>query len=136
MNDKEVGTEDAQKRGPKTFLQTLQDHHYGYTADECTQKLKEAISESERTGKATEVTVTMKIKPVSKAQGRYDVLVEVANKLPKKEREAAIMFVGPDGNLTNTDPRQKELPGIRVVDGPRAAVRADAGNDTPTVRVG
>lgn len=111
------------KRAPKTFLQTLQDHHYGHTADEATARLKEALDASERTGKATEVTIKMKIRPVSKAAGRYDVTVDVTNKLPAKDIEAAIMFVGPDGNLTNNDPRQQVLPGIRVVDGPREALR-------------
>ena len=133
-NDK---TEAPPKRAPKTFLQTLQDHHYGYTAEECTAKMAEAIAESERTGKATEVTITMKIKPVSKAAGRYDVLVDVKNKLPPKEREAAIMFVGPDGNLQNNDPRQLEIAGLRVVDKQRVeSVRADESIPQPAVRVG
>ncbi len=125
------------KRAPKTFLQTLQDHHYGFTADEATVALQEALSASERTGKATEVTVTMKIKPAGKAQGRYDVLVDVKTKLPPKEREAAIMFVGPDMNLQNNDPRQMEIAGLRVVDkNPQTAVRADEGDQQPAVRVG
>ena len=125
----------APKRAPKTFLQTLQDHHYGFTAEECTAKLAEAIAESERTGKATSVTVKMEIKPVSKAQGRYDVLVDVTNKLPPKQREAAIMFVGPDGNLTNKDPRQIEIAGLRVIDrAPQEGVRVDAGQQQPGIR--
>ena len=126
------------KRPPKTFLQTLQDHHYGFTADEATAALQEALTASERTGKATEVTVTMKIKPAGKAAGRYDVLVDVKTKLPPKEREAAIMFVGPDMNLQNNDPRQQDLPGLRVVDKAKdTAVRADeGGQQQPGVRVG
>jgi hypothetical protein len=111
------------KKPPKTFLQTMQDHHYGYTADELTAALQQCISESERTGKPTKLTLTVDIKPVSKAQGRYNVLADVKTKLPAKEVEPAIMFVGPDGNLTTKDPKQPDLPGIRVVDGPRAAVR-------------
>lgn len=127
------------KRPPKTFVQTLQDHHYGFTADEATNALRECISESERTGKATEITLTLKIKPVSKAQGRYDVLADVKTKLPPKDREAAIMFVGPDGNLTNKDPRQAEIPGLRAVDNkPAETVRVDGDEDQqqPAVRVG
>jgi hypothetical protein len=112
------------KRAPKTFVQTLQDHHYGHTADEATAALQEAIDAAERTGKQTEVTVKLTFKPVSKA-GRYDVRADVTNKLPPKEREAAIMFVGPDGNLQNNDPRQKDLPGMRVVDKPAPAVRLE-----------
>jgi hypothetical protein len=123
------------KRAPKTFLQTLQDHHYGYTADEATKALETCISESERTGKATEITVMLKIKPVSKAAGRYDVLADVKTKLPAKEREAAIMFVGPEGNLTNKDPRQDELPGIRVVE-KSTSVRLEGDDEQPAVRVG
>lgn len=124
------------QRAPKTFLQTLQDHHYGHTADEATNLLAECIAESARTGKATELTMKVKIKPESKAAGRYAVLVETTNKLPKREIEAAIMFVGPDGNLTNNDPRQQSLPGMRVVDKPVApAVRADAeAPQAPAVR--
>ncbi len=32
------------KRAPKTFLQTVQDHHYGFTADEATAALKRALT--------------------------------------------------------------------------------------------
>lgn len=114
------------KKAPKTFLQTLADHHYGYTADEATQALRTCIDEAERTGKATELVLKLKIKPASKAQGRYDVLADVTTKLPPKTREAAVMFVGPDGNLTNKDPRQQELPGLRAV---------ESAAPLPTVRV-
>jgi hypothetical protein len=123
------------KRAPKTFQQTLQDINYGYTADELTAALHECIGESERTGKATELTFKLKIKPVSKANGRYNIGTEVTTKLPPKEREDALMFVGPDGNLTNRDPRQKELPGMRVIDGPSTANRLEGDNPAPAVRV-
>src|SRR4051794_6827258 len=120
MDTEKKTVEAAPARAPKTFLQTLQDHHYGYTAEECTEKLQQCLAESERTGKATKLTLTIDIKPVSKAQGRYDVLADVSVKLPPKAREAAIMFVGPDMNLQNNDPRQLEIAGLRVVDKPRA----------------
>ena len=116
MSDEKTEGKAAPKRAPKTFLQTLQDHHWGHTAAEATAKLAECIDASERTGKVTELTIKMKFRPVSKQQGRYDVMVDVDNKLPAKEREAAIMFVGPDGNLTNRDPRQQEIEGLRTVD--------------------
>lgn len=122
------------KAAPKTFIQTLADHHYGFTADEATQALKTCIDESERTGKATELILKIKIKPASKAQGRYDVLADISTKLPAKQREPAVMFVGPDGHLTNRDPRQSEIPGLRAVDGPRATVRVDAPPPTGAVR--
>lgn len=138
MNEKEVGNQgEPQQRAPKTFLQTLQDHHYGYTADECTKAMAECIAESERSGKATRLTLTIDIKPVSKASGRYNVLADVKTKLPAKEIEPAIMFVGPDGNLTTRDPKQPDLPGIRVIDKtPQSAVRADSADGQPAVRVG
>ncbi len=122
-------------RAPKTFLQTLQDHHYGYTADEATTALQECIQASERTGKATELVLKVKIKPESKAQGRYAVMVDVNTKLPAKEREAAVMFVGPNGDLQTKDPRQSELEGFRVVDrGISGAVRVEE-QRAPGVRV-
>lgn len=114
------------KRAPKTFLQTVQDHHYGFTADEATAALKTCIDEAERTGKATEMIFKLKIKPVAKAQGRYDVMADISTKLPPKQREAAVMFVGPDGDLTNRDPRQPDLPGLRAV---------ESAAPLPTVRV-
>lgn len=123
-----------QKRAPKTFAQTLQDHHYGFTADECTTLMQAAISAAETSGKATEFGLKMKIKPAGKA-GRYDITIEPYNKLPAKAAEAAVMFVGPDGNLTNKDPRQQDLPGIRVVDGP-APVRVEDQPQAGGIRVG
>jgi hypothetical protein len=133
----EATEEKPPTRGPKTFAQTLQDHHFGYTAEEATHKLKEALDASERSGKATEVIVTMKIKPVGKmGAGRYDVTIDVKNKLPAKDVEPAIMWVGPDGNLTNRDPRQMEIDGLRVVDKPRGeGVRMEEPQQQAGVRV-
>jgi hypothetical protein len=121
------------KRRRKSLAQTLQDHHYGHTAAEADEKLWEAIDAAERTGKATQVTLTIKLRPAGKA-GRYDVTMETTNKLPPKEIEAAVMFVGPDGNLQNNDPRQRELDGMRVVDG-GSPMRVAATADQPAVRV-
>jgi hypothetical protein len=45
------------------------------------------------------------------------------------------MFVGPEGNLTNKDPRQDELPGIRVVE-KSTSVRLEGDDEQPAVRVG
>ena len=140
MNEaNEAGTaaEGTPKRAPKTFLQTVQDHHYGYTADELSAALRECLDTSERTGKATEMTLTLRFKPVSKAQGRYDVMAEVKTKLPKEEREAAIMFVGPSGDLQTKDPRQQEIPGLRVASGPSDQRATRLSDDSqPGVRVG
>jgi hypothetical protein len=141
--DNAAATEAAQRatqpaRAPKTFAQTLQDINFGHFADECTDALREAIDASERTNKVTEVTVKLKIKPVGKnGSGRYEVHPDVSAKLPPKDRETAMMFVGPDGNLTNRDPRQQEIPGIRAVDGSseQRAVRLEE-QQQPTVRVG
>lgn len=117
------------KRAPKTFLQTIQDHLYGHTADDLTTALKECISASETTGKVTSLTLKLTIKPVKAGSGRYDVMADIDTKLPKKEREAAIMFVGPNGDLQTKDPRQQELPGLRVANGPsdQRAVRLEEG---------
>jgi hypothetical protein len=136
--DTQAGTtaEAPPKRAPKTFLQTMQEHLYGYTADELTAALQTCISESERTGKATELKLTLRIKPESKAQGRYSVLADVSTKLPAKEREAAIMFVGPEGNLQTKDPRQQEIPGLRVAEGPSAGKRLEEEQQQPGRRIG
>lgn len=106
----------APPRAPKTFLQTVQDIHFGHTADELTTALQECIAASEKTGKATELVFKLKIRPKKAGSGRYEVLPDISTKLPPKEVEAMDMFVGPDGNLTTRDPRQPDLPGIRVVD--------------------
>ncbi len=79
----------------------------------------------------------LKIKPVAKAQGRYDVMADISTKLPPKQREAAVMFVGPDGDLTNRDPRQPDLPGLRAVEAPRGpAVRVEQPAPATGLRVG
>lgn len=133
------GESPAPKRAPKTFLQTLQDINYGHTADELTEALQECIDASEKTGKATELTFKIKIKPVGKnGSGRYNIGTDVATKLPPKEREDAMMFVGPDGHLTNRDPRQQEIPGLRVHDGrsEQRSVRLEGDGAEPGLRVG
>lgn len=145
--DNHAATEAAQqaaqqppaKRGPKPFVQTLQDLHFGHTADELTDALQECIGASEKTGKATRLTLVIDIKPKKAGSGRYEVVPSVTTKLPAKENEAMDMFVGPDGNLSTRDPRQPDLPGMRVIDKNTQAQALRVGQDeqqSPGIRVG
>jgi hypothetical protein len=101
-------------RGPKTFIQTLGDLEFGHFADECTERLREAIQAVAAREKGASITIKLDMKPG--AGGQVDISADVSVKLPKPKKGTTLMFISPELNLVRNDPRQQQLPGIRVVD--------------------
>lgn len=106
------------------YLHTLKALGYGETLQEMSVRLDACVQAAKHTGKAAELTLTLKIKP--KAAGTQVFIEEVIKeKIPKFDREETILFTvtHPDGStdLVRNDPKQDTIPGMRVV-----------GDDRPT----
>ena len=60
-------------------------------------------------GSPAVVTVKFTIKQHNHKDGTVKIQCDVASKLPKEKTDGAIVFVTPDGNLANSDPKQQTL---------------------------
>lgn len=93
----------------------------GETAEELSEALHNCLNRSRETGKVSEFTVKIKMKP--EAGGRQIFITdEIKIRLPEFPREQTILFPTDTNDLQRIDPRQLELPGMKVVD-----------NDKPTI---
>lgn len=108
---------------PDLFTHTVNMLRYGQTAEELSEKLSECIGRSRETGKLSELTLKIKLKP----DGRQVFITEeIKAKLPDFPREQTILFPTDDNNLQRTDPRQAELPGMKAVDDEKPATFKNA----------
>lgn len=113
-------TPEAKRQGFAEFLNALD---YGAIADEATHELNELVHACTETGKAGEITLVIKIKPVG-ANGQVELASDVRTKKPKAARGKSLMFATPDNNLQREDPRQRSLDGVKTVDEEKRPVRA------------
>lgn len=102
----------------KSFFDTLRTLRKGKTVIELDDAVTELIEKVKSTGRAGELTLKIKVKPVGKGGDVDQVNVEddVVMKLPRFERGVTMFFVTDDNSLVRTDPRQGEIPGLRPVD--------------------
>lgn len=93
-------------------------------------KLVAAVKDHRKGGS---LTLTLKIKPFSK--GDSDTLVledQIVVKAPMGDKGATVFYATDRNGLSRQDPRQPELSGLRVLEGPRPAAvdgRSAAAND-------
>lgn len=108
------------------FRHTLGMLRYGEMEKELTDALAECISRAQTSGKVTELTLKIKIKPRQNT-GQYLIEDDITTKLPKRLKEETLLFGTPDGNLQREDPRQRSFD-LRDVTAPAAptAVRETA----------
>lgn len=96
------------------FADWLRALRYGELNDELTAKLKELVQAVESTEKVGTLTIKIALKPSHGSA--LEIVDDVAMKKPELARGSTLMFPTPQGNLQRNDPRQPELPEIRVVD--------------------
>lgn len=94
------------------FEDLLRKHRRGIAANKASERLHEAIIASRETGGKSEVTLKVTLTPGTDDQ--MTVSIQVSAKLPDEKLPGGIFWVGEDGTLLTSDPRQKELP-IREV---------------------
>jgi len=107
------------------FTEFLQSLDYGGIDDEATHELNEVVHACTETGKAGEIVIAIKIKPVGKG-GQVELESDVKVKKPKPVRGKSLMFATPDNNLQRDDPRQRTLDGVKTVAEEARPVRAVA----------
>ncbi|MDN5669911.1 MAG: hypothetical protein L0G87_16115 [Renibacterium salmoninarum] len=88
------------------------------THGELSDGLHDVIAAVESTGKPGTVTLTVKVEPDKQIAGTFRISDSVKISAPKHDRPRRIYYKDRAGNLSRTDPNQKELPGLRDVSAP------------------
>lgn len=91
---------------PTEFVSVLVNHAKGRANDEATEKMREAVEASLRTGKPASVTVTLNI---SSIDGEVIKMTDkVSASIPKEPRKS-MWFGDSEGGLHRNNPRQHEF---------------------------
>ena len=105
----------------KTYTDVINDLNGGLIADTLTVVLREAASRVHTHGKAGEVNLTLKLKPIKAATATPQVLVEATSKhkMPtikgdksETSTDETIMYISAKGDLTIVPDTAVELPGM------------------------
>lgn len=97
----------------KSFIEFLEDNPD--LKEELTDTMNDLVHAITETGKAGELALKIKMKPIGGKAGQMELENDVKSKLPQPTRGKTILFTTPDNNLQRTDPRQQSLDGIRTV---------------------
>lgn len=93
------------------FTDVVRELNEGAVLTELTEKLGEVISAVQITGKQGELTLKLKIKPVSKGKDEVVFVAdEVVTKVPQFDRPATIFYIDEKKNLVRENPRQLTFP--------------------------
>lgn len=102
------------------FNQSIALVRNGQLHNELTKALGELVSAVKDQGKGGSLTLTLKIKPFSKADSSTLVLEDaISVKAPKPDSAPTVFYATDRGGLSRSDPRQPELAGLRVLEGPK-----------------
>ena len=96
------------------FMHAISHLEYGRTSRELDETLDACIKSAQETNKPATITLTLTIKPKNKGDQVF-IIPEIKSKQPKFPREETIFFPI-DGNLLRNDPRQNDVPGMRIVE--------------------
>ncbi len=99
------------------FLTLLQHHRSGQVLNDLSAAMREATEAAQLQGKKAVITLKINIEPAAKAAGAVVVTDDVKVKLPEPQTRGSFFFSDDRGNLFRDDPRQKELPLLKTVDG-------------------
>lgn len=107
-----VGTP-ADNMSKNAFLRTLAELRKGMAMTEATNEMARVIQEVQKTGRAGEIKVTLKITPT----GEEEVAIEdsITSKVPKKATLPTTFFVTEEGELSRNNPAQPEM--FKTIDG-------------------
>jgi len=99
------------------FLTLLQHHRSGQILSDLSAAMREVTEAAQLQGKPAAITLKITVKPASNACGAVVVVDDIKTKLPTPEKKGSFFFSDDAGNLFRDDPRQKELPLLKTVDG-------------------
>ena len=98
----------------RLFTDVMRDLRFGEALDELSEQFNQLVQAVENTGRAGEMTFTVKLKPST--AGAIEVTDQIKVKLPPTQKGSSLFFATPEGNLVRNDPRQKEIPGLKEVE--------------------
>lgn len=93
---------------PRSFLATVGDIRKGQLQIELAKQFQELVEAVKNTGRAGELTLTLKVAPLGKEGAMHSVVDDVKLKLPKVDKIATLFFVTPDNNHSLADPTQPQ----------------------------
>lgn len=92
----------------------LRDLRNGLLLDDLANQMQELVNAVEFTGKGGSLTLKLDVKPFEKHGGAMVVKDTIKLTAPKIESGGTVLFATPEGNLQRNNPRQDDLPGIRL----------------------
>jgi hypothetical protein len=84
--------------------------------EELADTLNDMVHASTETGKLSELTLKIKLKPLPGTSGQVELDTDVKAKLPQPTRGKTLMFTTPNNNLQRENPKQQTLEGLRTAD--------------------
>lgn len=108
----------------RPITDVLRDLRFGEALDEASDAFNALVQAVESTGKAGELTITLKLKPST--AGAIEVTDDIKAKVPKLAKGSSLFFATPEGNLVKNDPRQMSLAGLKEVTTPETRPLKDA----------
>lgn len=114
-------TTDATPDIDGAFLKTMQTHQKGKTISDISAALRRVTEQVNRIAKPGKVIVTLTVAPATKGQeSAMGFSVDVTERPPKEIPYAGLFFVDDNNNLVRENPRQPEMPQMRVIEGAKA----------------
>ena len=104
-------TKKVDRKSFADFLAALPD-----LGEELADALNDMVHASTETGKASELALKIKLKPVGGSSGQVELETDVKAKLPQPTRGKTLMFATPNNNLQRENPKQQTLEGLRTAD--------------------
>lgn len=89
----------------------------GYALNEAGKKIAELVKAVKETGKAGEISFTIKVAPDKTDDRVVTMKPSIKAKIPERGFSEGIFFLGPDGRLTKEDPAQLDMLEQRRADG-------------------
>ncbi len=100
------------ERRTRPFADVLNSLRRGKSHREAGNLMQELVTAVQATGR--QGSLTLKLKVSRNKSGMIEIDDLITTVLPKPDRDSSLFFADDDGNLTKDDPRQPEIPGIRV----------------------
>ncbi|WP_426043676.1 hypothetical protein [Caulobacter sp. DWR3-1-2] len=91
------------------FTDILRQIRKGRVVEELTEQLAEVTAAVRATGKAGEITLKLKVKPMKGDSYQVALAAGVTSKSPRDDLPEGIFFLTEDGGLVRSDPNQKEM---------------------------
>ena len=98
----------------RPFADVLRDLNRGRTHTELSEAMQSLVAAVVETGRKGTLTLTVTISPTGD-DGAVKLTDQLAVKTPSFDRAASLFYVDDEHNLSRTDPRQLEMPGLRDV---------------------